>query len=98
LLTAAQGCLVQLKLCVNLLTNHRGLALPSVVSPLQEDELLGHRLPQGSWLIVHVQGVHQQYEQPAAWRPERYMPGGEYDQFDDAIRPYMVRGLSPWVS
>lgn len=35
-------------------------------------------------------------------RPERFMPGGEYDQFDEAIRPYMflpfiqVRGWM-WV-
>ncbi|EFN52051.1 hypothetical protein CHLNCDRAFT_139264 [Chlorella variabilis] len=56
---------------------------------VQEDELLGHKLPRGSWLIVHLQGIHHQYNDPLAWRPERYMPGGEYDQFDESIRPYM---------
>lgn len=65
---------------------------PPIPSPplLQEDELLGHRLPAGSWLILHLQGIHHQYREPSAWRPDRYMPGGEYDQFDAAIRPYMV--------
>jgi hypothetical protein len=57
---------------------------------LQDDELLGHRIPRGSWLIVHLQGIHYQYQEPLAWRPERFMPGGEYDQFDESIRPYMV--------
>ncbi|KAI3426077.1 hypothetical protein D9Q98_008045 [Chlorella vulgaris] len=56
---------------------------------VQEDELLGHQLPRGSWLIVHLQGIHQQYKDPQRWQPERYMPGGEYDQFDESIRPYM---------
>jgi hypothetical protein len=36
-----------------------------------------------------LQGTHHMYEQPQEFRPERYMPGGEYDQFDDAIRAYM---------
>jgi N-acyl-L-homoserine lactone synthetase len=40
---------------------------------------------------VHLQGIHQQYKDPQRWQPERYMPGGEYDQFDESIRPYMVR-------
>ena len=59
---------------------------------LQDDELLGHSVPRGSWLIVHIQGIHQQYQQPQEFRPERYMPGGEYDQFPEDIRPYMVSG------
>jgi hypothetical protein len=29
------------------------------------------------------------YEAPDDFRPDRFMPGGEYDQFDDAIRAYM---------
>jgi len=57
---------------------------------VQDDELLGHRIPRGSWLIIHVQGIHHQYAEPLAFRPERFMPGGEYDQFPEDIRPYMV--------
>jgi cytochrome P450 len=45
-----------------------------------------------------VQGIHHQYQDPLAWRPDRYMPGGEYDQFDAAIRPYMVGGGADWGS
>ena len=29
------------------------------------------------------------YEAPLEFRPERYMPGGEYDKFDDDSRLYM---------
>lgn len=36
-----------------------------------------------------TQGTHNLYKQPEAFRPERFMPNGEYDQFDEAIRPYM---------
>lgn len=32
------------------------------------------------------------YKDPWAWQPERFLPGGEYDQFDDEVRPYMVGG------
>ncbi|PRW33867.1 Cytochrome P450 [Chlorella sorokiniana] len=53
-----------------------------------DDELLGHRIPKGSWLIIHVQGIHHQYKEPMAFRPERFMPGGEYEQFPEDIRPY----------
>ncbi len=66
----------------------------SAAAGLQDDELLGHKLPRGSWLIVHLQGIHHQYKDPLAWCPERYMPGGEYDQFDESIRPYMVRSVA----
>ena len=29
------------------------------------------------------------YKEPDTFRPERFMPGDEYDQFDEAIRAYM---------
>ena len=33
--------------------------------------------------------MHEQYKDPQEFRPERFLPGGEYDQFEDEIRPYM---------
>lgn len=53
------------------------------------DELGGYKLPAGSWIICHIQRIHHLYKDPLTWRPERFLPGGEYDQFDDDIRPYM---------
>jgi cytochrome P450 len=54
-----------------------------------DDELCGHRLPAGSWIICHLQRVHHLYKDPLRWSPARFMPGGEYDAFDDDVRPYM---------
>jgi len=54
-----------------------------------EDDICGYHLPAGSWIICHLQKVHHLYQDPLEWRPERFMPGGEYDQFPEDIRPYM---------
>jgi cytochrome P450 len=54
-----------------------------------DDELCGVKLPRGSWIICHLQRVHHLYKDPLSWKPDRFMPGGEYDSFPDDIRPYM---------
>jgi cytochrome P450 len=56
-----------------------------------EDELCGYTIPRGTWVVCHLQRVHHAYKDPLEWQPERFMPGGEYDQFPEDIRPYMVR-------
>lgn len=53
------------------------------------DEICGYKVPRGAWIICHLQKVHHLYKNPLKWLPERFMPGGEYDQFDEDIRPYM---------
>ncbi len=35
------------------------------------------------------QSVHNQWHDPAAFKPDRFLPGGEYDSFDESIRAYM---------
>lgn len=37
-----------------------------------------------------VQAVHKSWQHPDQWQPERFMPGNEFDNFPDDIRPYMV--------
>lgn len=55
----------------------------------QEDELSGYRVPKNSWVILHLKAVHHRtYADPLVFRPERFVPGGEYDQLPDDIRPY----------
>ncbi|PNH07696.1 Protein LUTEIN DEFICIENT 5, chloroplastic [Tetrabaena socialis] len=59
---------------------------------LAEDDpvgLMGHPLPRGIMVACHLQGTHKMYEAPSEFRPARFMPGGEYDAFDDATRAYM---------
>lgn len=36
-----------------------------------------------------MQGTHNMYKDPQAFKPERFMPGGEYDQFDEDRRLFM---------
>nr|QKY15332.1 cytochrome P450 (CYP746A1) [Polytomella parva] len=54
-----------------------------------DDELLGHKVPKGTMVICNVQATHNQFENPLVFDPERFMPGGEFDKFDDAVRPYV---------
>ncbi len=54
-----------------------------------DDEICGVKVPRGSWIICHLQRVHHLYDDPLSWKPERFMPGGEYESFSDDIRPYM---------
>jgi cytochrome P450 len=70
--------------------------VPVVCRTLTEpDVLLGQRLPAGAWIVCHLQRVHHLYKEPLQYRPERFMPGGEYDLFPEGIRPYMVRVQHP---
>ena len=45
-------------------------------------------------LLTHgcdAQAVHNTWAEPEAWRPERFLPGGEYSSFPEGIRPFMAR-------
>lgn len=56
-----------------------------------DDAICGRRVPAGTYLACCLQAVHALWAQPAAWRPERFQPGGEYEGFKDDIRPFMAR-------
>ena len=60
-----------------------------------DDVVAGMRVPEGAYLALSLQTVHALWAQPSAWRPERHLPGGEYDAFDADIRPYMARAQHP---
>ena len=62
-----------------------------------DDVIAGMRVPEGAYLAVSLQTVHALWAQPSAWRPERHLPGGEYDAFDADIRPYMARPRKPYA-
>ena len=59
-----------------------------------EDELCGYVLPAGCTIICSMKSVHQYWSNPDLWQPERFMPGGEFDSFEEGIRPYMVSGCA----
>lgn len=69
--------------------------VPVVMRELVRDDVLcGHQIPRGSHVVQSLKAVHQQWTDPEVWRPERFLPGGEYDQFDEDIRQYMVSHAS----
>lgn len=65
--------------------------VPVVVRVAQKDDedLCGYSIPRGARVMCSISGTHQMYEEPEKYRPDRFMPDGEYDKFDEAIRPYM---------
>ncbi|KAL3162845.1 hypothetical protein ABBQ32_009299 [Trebouxia sp. C0010 RCD-2024] len=64
--------------------------VPVVVRELGRDDVLcGYKLPRGSHVVTALKAVHQQWKDPMRWQPERFLPGGEFDQFSEDIRQYM---------
>lgn len=64
--------------------------VPVVVRHLvADDEIEGYKIPAGTTVVCHLQAVHHTWWKPDAWRPQRFMPNGEYDSFPEDIRPYM---------
>ena len=43
-----------------------------------------------------AQGTHNLYKEPEVFRPERFMPGGEYDGFEEADRLFMFVPHPAW--
>jgi cytochrome P450 len=64
--------------------------VPVVTRSLKEDDqLAGKLVPAGTMVVCHLQGIHNQWQEPTKFKPERFMPGGEYEQFDESVRTYM---------
>lgn len=56
-----------------------------------DEEICGYRVPKGAHIACLISSVHEvEWEEPGEWRPERFLPGGEYDSFEDSIRPHTV--------
>ena len=55
-----------------------------------DDKICGMHIPKDTYLACCLQAVHNSWQHPESWRPERFLPGGEYDSFEEGIRPFMV--------
>lgn len=53
------------------------------------DQLHGYTIPAGTLVMCVLQAVHSMWKNATAWQPQRFMPGGEYEQFEEGIRPFM---------
>jgi hypothetical protein len=61
--------------------------VPLIVREANRDtELLGHSIPRGTKCALMVSCTHAQWDSPREYRPDRFMPGGEFEQFPEDIR------------
>ena len=56
-----------------------------------DEEICGFKIPKGSYIACLITAVHDsEWANPREWKPERFLPGEEYESFDDSIRPHKV--------
>lgn len=55
-----------------------------------DDNICGLPVARGTYIACSIQAVHQSWKDADTWRPERFLPGGEFDSFPPDIQPYMV--------
>lgn len=53
---------------------------------IKDDRILDYNIPRGAWVFVSMQAVHDSWREPSKFSPERFMTGGEYDQYDEEVR------------
>lgn len=57
-----------------------------------DEEICGYKIPKGAYIACLISAVHEsEWDNPREWKPERFLPGGEYESFEDSIRPHKVR-------
>ena len=60
-----------------------------------DDQICGYKIPKGTYIACLLSAVHaREWKDPQQWRPERFLPGGDYNCFEDGIRPHTVRPFS----
>lgn len=52
----------------------------------QDTKLLGHFIPKGTKCAIMVGATHRMWKDPHTYRPERFLPGGEFDSFPEDVR------------
>ena len=62
-----------------------------------DDEICGYQIPKGAYIACHIGAVHaREWESPLEWRPHRFLPGQEFERFDDSLRAHKVSyGMQP---
>lgn len=64
--------------------------VPVVTRIAQADtEICGLSVPKGAKVVIHMQGTHLKWRDPEEYRPQRFLPGGEFEQFPDDIKRFM---------
>lgn len=61
--------------------------VPVITRVAQRDTTLcGEAVPRGAKVVLHLEGTHRHWREPDAYRPDRFLPGDEYDSFPESIR------------
>jgi hypothetical protein len=55
---------------------------------VRDTVLLGKHIPKGTKCSLMVSSTHKLWKEPDVFRPERFMPGGEFEQFPEDTRRY----------
>ena len=61
--------------------------VPVITRIAQRDtHLCGEAIPKGAKVVLHLEATHRQWRDPDEYRPDRFLPGGEFEAFPEAIR------------
>jgi hypothetical protein len=52
----------------------------------RDTKLLGHFIPKGTKCSIMVGSTHRMWKDPEVYRPERFLPGGEFENFPEDVR------------
>ena len=68
-------------------TLRRYTVVPVVTREAMADtEIDGVAIPRGTKIGLHLQGTHDLWAAPQEYRPARFLPGGELEQFPEDVR------------
>jgi cytochrome P450 len=61
----------------------------------RDTRLCGYDVPAGTKVALHLHGTHKMWQDHETYRPDRFLPGGEFYQFPEDIRRCDTTSLQP---
>jgi Cytochrome P450 len=52
----------------------------------RDTKLCNYDVPKGTKVALHLHGTHNMWKDPGSYQPDRFLPGGEFEQFPEDIR------------
>jgi hypothetical protein len=57
----------------------------------RDTKLCNYDVPKGTKVALHLHGTHNMWKDPESYQPDRFLPGGEFEQFPEDIRRCLLR-------